>query len=64
MPKRSTISAVPVAVPKSSTAVAAVRERSAKMDAFVRKVSTSPRFSFEGAATAVGEAMARVKAQS
>lgn len=64
MSKRSTISAVPVVAPKSSSAGPVVRERSAKMDAFIRKVNASPRFSFEGAAAALSEAMARVKAQS
>lgn len=64
MSKRSAISAVSVVAPKPSSTGAVVRERSAKMDAFIRRANASPRFSFEGAAAAVGEAMARLKAQS
>jgi hypothetical protein len=45
-------------------AQASVRGRNAKMDQFLRKVNGSPRFAFGAAATAVNEAMVKVKAKA
>lgn len=64
MSKRSSLFTVPAAAPKALPAAGATRGRTAKMDALVHAVSTSPRFSFENAAAAVREAMARGKASS
>lgn len=48
----------------TSNAVAQQRPRSTKMDALVKRVNSSQRFSFEAAASAVNEAMKKAKARA
>lgn len=45
-------------------AAAPLRSRTAKMDAFVKQVGSSPRFSFEAAAAAVNRAVSDAKTES
>lgn len=64
MPKRSSPLAAHAAPSKALSAGASARGRTPTMDAFVRVANASPQFSFESAAVAVREAMARAKASS